>query len=387
MGAPAMTNSYRRAELQPVFAQKCLNKFRYLSAYGCELVGIEEDSYGTDITYKNQPTGIRISFEIRENDIFVYLIRLINGEIPPYLDAPSRWFYLDNLVRLRSPETTLPRKEAGDWLTSDDIDEILTAYAGALKEYGEDVLRGDFSIFAELARQVDRPRPSHSIDEIQLIASDEELSTQRERLLPQIVEYYDTYFSELRSQLRRPNLFSEAIPEFLKDFKRIISIGGEDGVVVAHFPIELDITFLETGTGSTFVRFTSVLNAGEDAYEFLQMPNVPVRELANVISGGEDIESEIPPEGVFWGVRVFRSPQQKVDAATGKLVWQSPWTRLAAVDLYHLRYWENTERARQEAREDIEAYVLDEEPYAERIPTYEEPIEIRVPKGVLTWPM
>lgn len=98
-----------------------------------------------EVTYKNQAMGIKVSFEFRENQIFVYLTRLINGEIPAYLDGPSHWFYLDNLVKLKgSPSTTLPRKEFGDWLTPDDIDEILTAYASALKEYGEDVLRGDF---------------------------------------------------------------------------------------------------------------------------------------------------------------------------------------------------------------------------------------------------
>lgn len=165
-----MTVSYDKPDLHRVFTQKSLNNFRYLAAYGCELTSIEEDRYVVEITYKNQTTGIKVSFEFRENQIFVYLIRLINEEIPAYLDAPSRWFYLDNLVELRSPSTTLPRKEFGDWLTPDDINDILTAYASALKEYGEDVLRGDFSVFAELAQQIDRPKSSSSIDEVRLKA-------------------------------------------------------------------------------------------------------------------------------------------------------------------------------------------------------------------------
>ncbi len=262
-----MTVSYNPPELQRVFTQKCLNKFKYLlAAYGCELAGIEEDKYGTEVTYKNQTTGIRISFEIRENDIFVYLIRLINGEIPAYLDAPSRWFYLDNLVMLRSPSTTLLRKEFGGWLTPNDVDDILTAYASALKEYGEDVLRGDFSVFAELAQQIDRPKASNSTEEVRLIRSNEELGAQKGRLLAQLAEYYDTYFSELRSQLQRSDLFSEAVPDFLKGYKRVVSVGGWDGVVVAHFPIELEITFSQIDTGSILVRFPSVLDAVEDTY-------------------------------------------------------------------------------------------------------------------------
>ncbi len=129
MGTTAVRNVRDISELKRVFIENCLSKFRYLAAYGCELTSIEEDRYLVEITYKNQTTGIKVSFEIRENDIFIYLIQLINGEIPAYLDAPSRWFYLDNVVKLKSPSTTLPRKEFGDWLTPDDIDHILTVYA------------------------------------------------------------------------------------------------------------------------------------------------------------------------------------------------------------------------------------------------------------------
>lgn len=372
-----MTALYDRPDLHRVFTQKCLDKFRYLAAYGCELTSIEDDRYLVEITYKNQTTGIKVSFELRENQIFVYLIRLINGEIPAYLDAPSRWFYLDNLVKLRSPSTTLPRKEFGDWLTPDDIDDILTAYASALKKYGEDVLRGDFSVFTELAQQIDRPKSSSSIDEVRLIRSNEELSAQKERLPAQLVEYYGTYFSELRSQLQRPDLFSEAVPDFLKGYKRVVSIGGRDGVVVAHFPIELEITMSETDGGSVLMQFPSVLDAKEDSYEFIQFPGSPVGDLVNFISGGEDVDIGIPPEEVPWGVRGFNAPQQKVNPTTGELTWQAPWTRLVAADLYHLRYWENTERARREAREDVETYVRGLESQTQGAPMYAGQNEIR----------
>ncbi len=372
MGTTAVRNVRDISELKRVFIENCLSKFRYLAAYGCELTSIEEDRYLVEITYKNQTTGIKVSFEIRENDIFIYLIQLINGEIPAYLDAPSRWFYLDNVVKLKSPSTTLPRKEFGDWLTPDDIDHILTVYAVTLKEYAEDVLRGDFSVFAELAKQINRPKRSSNNLEIPIISSEDELNAQKERLLAQIVEYYDTYFRELRSQLQSPDLFSEAVPEFLKGFKRVISIGGGDGIVVAHFPIGLEITMSETDGGRTLVRFPAMPNATQDSYEFIQFPGSPARDLVKLISGGEDVDIHIPPEEMFWGVRVFNAPQQKVDTTTGELAWQAPWTRLTATDLYHLRFWENTKRARREAREDVELYIHDLEPYAVGTSTYEE---------------
>ena len=220
-----MTYSYDRLDLQSIFTQKCLMRFEYLSTYGFELADITRDSYGSEVTYKNRTTGVKVSFEVRENEIFVYLIRLIDGETPDYLDAPSRWFYLDNLVKLRSPPTNVPRKEGGDWFTPDDVDRFLTVYAELLKEYGEDVLRGDFSVFYELERQVARPKPSGNTDELELIRSDEELSAQMDRLKTQLVEYYDTYFSELRRHLSRPDLFAEAVPAFLRGYKRVISVG------------------------------------------------------------------------------------------------------------------------------------------------------------------
>jgi hypothetical protein len=134
-------------------------------------------------------------------------------------------------------------------------------------------------------------------------------------------------------------------------------VGAKDGLLVAHFPIELEITVSAKDSGNAVMRFPSLFDAEKDSYEFIQLPNVPVRELVNVISGGEDIDIGIPPEEVFWGVRVFSAPQQQVDVTTGELIWQAPWTRLAAADFYHLRFWENAERARREAREDVEPYV------------------------------
>jgi hypothetical protein len=264
-----MTYSYDRLDLQSIFTQKCLMRFEYLSTYGFELADITRDSYGSEVTYKNRTTGVKVSFEVRENEIFVYLIRLIDGEIPDYLDAPSRWFYLGNLVKLRSPTTNVPRKEGGDWFTPDDVDRFLTVYAELLKEYGEDVLRGDFSVFYELERQVARPKPSGNTDELELIRSDEELSAQMDRLKTQLVEYYDTYFSELRRHLSRPDLFAEAVPAFLRGYKRVISVGAKDGIIVVHFPIELGITLSPKDSGSAVMRFPSQLDAREDSYEFI----------------------------------------------------------------------------------------------------------------------
>ncbi len=186
----------------------------------------------------------------------------------------------------------------------------------------------------------------------------ERLRAQLERLPTQIRQYYGVYFSELRSQLTRPDLFSEAVPDFLMGYKRVISIGGKDGVVVVHFHIETEITLSETDGERVLIRFPSVLNATEDAFDFITFPESPVIDLVNFISGGEDVGAISP--GMPWGAGVagvFNEPQLKVDPDTGQVTWQAPWTRLAFADFNHLYVWEDTGRARREAREDLEHYV------------------------------
>lgn len=203
----------------------------------------------------------------------------------------------------------------------------------------------------------------------------ERLIAQLERLPAQIKQYYDVYFSELRSQLARPDLFSEAVPDFLKGYKRVISIGGKDGVVVVHFHIEAEITLSETDTDRVLIRFPSVLDAVEDGYDFITFPESPVADLVKFISGGEDI-GDISPD-VPWGAGVagvFNEPQLKADADTGQITWRAPWTRLAFADFNHLYFWEDTERARREARKDIEPYVRGIE--------HKELDEIRAPEAI-----
>ena len=186
-----------------------------------------------------------------------------------------------------------------------------------------------------------------------------DLRAQLERLPNQIREYYSTYFSELRRQLSRPDLFFEAIPDFLKGYKRVISIGGKNGLIVTHFPIELEITISETDTGRVLIRFPPVPNAVEDTFEFITFPDSPVSDIVSFVSGEEAIGASIST-GERWGpgvARVLDKPVQKFDSETGQLVWQAPWTRLVYADFNHLHFWEDTKRAKREAREDVKPYI------------------------------
>lgn len=182
------------------------------------------------------------------------------------------------------------------------------------------------------------------------------LYAQLQALPSQIEDFYGAYFSELRGGLARSDVFSEAVPEFLKGYRRVLTVAGTDGVVVAHFPTEWEITVSGKGSGEVLLKFSSEPDAARDAYDFAAPFQLPARELAESLSGEEDIGLEVSP-GVPWGVIGFSSPQQKIDATTGELAWQAPWTRLICADFNSLHYWGDPKRAEAEAREDLDPYI------------------------------
>jgi hypothetical protein len=206
------------------------------------------------------------------------------------------------------------------------------------------------------------------------------LRAQLENLPGQIERFYDVYFSELRKGLSRSDLFSEAVPGFLKGYKRVLALGGRDGVVVAHFPVGLGFTVSGKDSGKVLLRFSSEPRANEDVYEFAAPFDLPVRDLAEAISGEEDIGLEISA-GVPWGVIGFAAPQQKVDVTTGRLVWEAPWTRLTCADFNSLHFWRDPGQARREAHEDLEPYVRWSEALS-HAPAYEELDEVEAPEAI-----
>jgi len=143
-----------------VFKKQCKKIFQFLEdEFGFQIVASEQDLYGMDITYQNSTTAIEIRFEPRENRIFILLMRLIKGELPNYPifiknESEVNSFYLDDLIDLKTPSSKVKQKKFGDWLTSQDLENILIKYATVLKQYGTDILRGDFKVFSKLEKIV-----------------------------------------------------------------------------------------------------------------------------------------------------------------------------------------------------------------------------------------
>jgi hypothetical protein len=147
-------------------------------------------------------------------------------------------------------------------------------------------------------------------------------------LRDQITEYYQTYYSELRSQLANHELVaSETIPESLRGYRRIVTVLGKDGVIVTHWP---DM---------------------QDFFDFHISPERMVKDLAAEQCGGERI-IDYPP-GSDFGIYEINEPLQLT--VDDQVVWVAPWQRLDVSS--RLNAWQNRDRARKAAKEDLARYV------------------------------
>lgn len=139
-------------------------RFKQLSskafASACEDYNLKEfkfecDGDGCYITFKNAQAAVRVSYEVREGEVFVLLYRLLNGELPPYEifirpETVINSFYLDDVVTLKSPSAVLDLMLPVNEFTYDKLELKLCHAAKALKEYADDVMQGNFSCFADL---------------------------------------------------------------------------------------------------------------------------------------------------------------------------------------------------------------------------------------------
>jgi hypothetical protein len=152
-----------RSRICDIFDDLCSKYFSYLSSeYGLERIAAEKNSLACSVTFSNNRIGVQISFEMKDGGIFVMLIRLVDGKLPPYeiFIKPGtvvNHFDLEDIVDLEDPEAALEQKYADDSdPTIQELEDNLHRYAEALHKYGNDILSGDFSIFPELEEIVKR---------------------------------------------------------------------------------------------------------------------------------------------------------------------------------------------------------------------------------------
>lgn len=141
------------------FTRSCYEIFKFLEQdFNFKIIDIKKDRhFGSEIIYKNETTAIQISFEFRECKVFISLFRLINENLPQYkslreydYDFNNR-FGFDDLITLRAPSLQV-KQIFNPKFNEMDLELVLLKYANALRICATDVLKGDFQVFAELAK-------------------------------------------------------------------------------------------------------------------------------------------------------------------------------------------------------------------------------------------
>lgn len=157
-----------------------------ITDYACRVTETNSHSLGYSVTYCNATTATKIQFEPREGYLYILLYRLVNGELEENpivieVDTPLNGFCLDDIVRLRSPKDAMlsinsygPNSPFSS--KTHGFDRYVRRFAGNLKKYASEVLRGDFSIFPQVEKVVRR--------RIRSFERDDNLTTRKERKKP-----------------------------------------------------------------------------------------------------------------------------------------------------------------------------------------------------------
>jgi hypothetical protein len=135
------------------FRPLCEDVFRFLiDEFGCHVESRDQREYADCITYKNKTTAIIIMYEIYEERVRTLLCRLVDGKIPPYPlfvrpDTVLNQFDLLDLVKIKDQKlfNKLLSQEGKEVLS-----ETIMEHATALRKYGRDIIRGNFSDFKKL---------------------------------------------------------------------------------------------------------------------------------------------------------------------------------------------------------------------------------------------
>jgi hypothetical protein len=109
---------------------------------------VEDVPFAVWVTVKGPQTGLKAAFDTRDRLVEVFLVRLVDGELPPY-DETEATHYADavSLAALARGEPN-PADYRLTALSREELRRVLRWNAGVIQEF-EDVLRGDFPRFEE----------------------------------------------------------------------------------------------------------------------------------------------------------------------------------------------------------------------------------------------
>ncbi len=156
----------KRVNLNDYFLKKVKSLFGFLERdYFFKFHESIINTLAITVIYKNNTTAVSITLDQRVGGILVDLIRLIDNkitELPTEImkETELNEFDFEDLLSIRNSKIRIEKPTLDDLVFLPGwekvISRILHQYARNLKEYSEDVLKGNFDIFKELDEIVKR---------------------------------------------------------------------------------------------------------------------------------------------------------------------------------------------------------------------------------------
>lgn len=158
-----------------------------------------------------------------------------------------------------------------------------------------------------------------------------------ERIREEVIRYFRAYYIELRKEIEKRD--PEAKLDFLRGYRRIVFEMGNDGALITHFSNEGD----------------------EDAFEFILPKNKMVRELADekALKTPRGSTKRLHFDyslGEDFGQNTYLGPLEleEKDLHYRTLYYRTKWVQLDYATWVHLDRWRDAERAKEDARADLD---------------------------------
>ena len=137
---------------------RCFKEFGFLEdRYGFPPALIHRNEFSITVSYKKKTVAVTVYFEPYDYGLAVFVAKEDTGQNGN--GSVAEQYSLNTGLRLRSPDSPLLRKSWTDWASMQDIYDLLELCAEELQTHGQDILAGDFSVFAKLKELMGKDRP------------------------------------------------------------------------------------------------------------------------------------------------------------------------------------------------------------------------------------
>ena len=138
--------------------------FGFLDAFGFRSSGTEERSHWeTSVVYTSRQVAVKVSLSREFGRAEVDLVRLVDGEVPPYpiwiTEEVLNWTLLDNVIEARRPDLSAQIPSGG--LQEDELERQLETWAELLRLVAPEFLENNPSAIDDAAVVIRRRVGEH----------------------------------------------------------------------------------------------------------------------------------------------------------------------------------------------------------------------------------